>query len=120
MEQSYGAETYFDADGNFVFAQAPTGAEPVVWTVDATGIMVDADEALDRTGIYNGVLVRGQATGEAAPVSAVAYYTTPDLADPLGRPVRKGAAGRRRRGDHGGAGADDGQRAAQTEAQADP
>ena len=79
IEQSYGAETYFDADGNFVFAQAPTGLEPVVWTVDAAdgGVMIDADENLDRTGIYNGVLVRGQQTGDAPPVSAIAYYTAP-------------------------------------------
>ena len=32
LEQSYGAETYFDADGDFVFAEKPGDDEPVVWT----------------------------------------------------------------------------------------
>jgi len=79
LEQSYGAETYFDADGDFTFAAKPGDADPTVWLVDAgeTGVIVNAVESLDRTGIYNGVLVRGQDTGDAPPVSALATYTDP-------------------------------------------
>jgi hypothetical protein len=79
LEQSYGAETYFDADGAFVFARKPGDSEPVVWTVDAsqTGVMVNAGENLDRTGIYNGVLVKGQPASDEPPVSALATFDDP-------------------------------------------
>jgi hypothetical protein len=79
LEQSYAAETYFDANGDFVFAAKPDGSEPVVWTVDAgeTGVMVNAAESLDRTGIYNGVLVTGQGDADLPPVTGLATYTDP-------------------------------------------
>jgi Domain of unknown function (DUF5047) len=79
LEQSYGAETYFDANGDFVFAQRPQDTDPVVWTVDASelGVMVDARESLDRTGVYNGVLVKGQAQSDLPPVSALATFDDP-------------------------------------------
>ena len=79
LEQSYAAETYFDANGDFVFAQKPGDSEPVVWTIDAgdTGVMVNAQEALDRTGIYNGVLVTGQGDADLPPVTGLATYTDP-------------------------------------------
>jgi hypothetical protein len=79
LEQSYGAETYFDAAGDFVFAQKPQDADPVVWTVDAgdLGVMVDARESLDRTGVYNGVVVKGQAQGDLPPVQALATFDDP-------------------------------------------
>lgn len=86
LEQSYGAETYFDALGDFVFAAKPADDAPAVWTVDAgaTGVMIGAEENLDRTGIYNGVLVRGQGTADLPPVSALATFTDP------GSPIRWG------------------------------
>jgi len=79
LEQSYGAETYFDSNGDFVFAQKPQDTAPVVWTVDAgeLGVMVDARESLDRTGVYNGVVVKGQATADAPPVSALSTFNDP-------------------------------------------
>jgi hypothetical protein len=79
LEQSYAAETYFNANGDFVFAAKPAGTDPVVWTIDSgvSGVMVDASESLDRTGIYNGVLVTGQGTADLAPVSALATYNDP-------------------------------------------
>jgi len=79
LEQSYGAETYFDAAGDFVFAQRPQDTDPVVWTVDAAelGVMIDARESLDRTGVYNGVLVKGQAQSDLPPVSALATFDEP-------------------------------------------
>ena len=83
LEQSYAAETYFDANGDFVFARKPGDTEPVVWTVDAspTGVMVNAQESLDRTGIYNGVLVTGQGDADAPPVTGLAIYS--DAASPV-------------------------------------
>lgn len=79
LRSSVGAETYFDADGDFVFAQAPGDNDPVVWTIDAgaTGVMINAQENLDRTGIYNGVLVSGQPDAESPPISALAVYDDP-------------------------------------------
>ena len=80
IEQAYAAETYFDADGNFVFAKAPSDAPASpVWTVDAAaaGVMVNASESLDRTGMYNAVLVQGQPAADVPPVSALATYTDP-------------------------------------------
>ena len=79
LEQAYGAETYFDADGAFVFDRRPGDDDPVVWTVDtgANGVMVNATENLDRTGIYNGVLVEGQGDATLPPISALATFTDP-------------------------------------------
>jgi hypothetical protein len=67
-----GAEIYFDALGNFVF-DAPAGTSPVMWTVNAgdEGVLVDAGESLDRTGVYNGVLVQGQQYAAQPPVAAL-------------------------------------------------
>jgi Domain of unknown function (DUF5047) len=83
LEQSYAAETYFNANGDFVFDQAPGDDEPVVWTVDAgaTGVMVNAQESLDRTGIYNGVLVTGQGDADVPPVTGLAVFT--DATSPI-------------------------------------
>jgi hypothetical protein len=86
LEQSYGAETYFDAAGDFVFAAKPGDAEAVVWDVDAgaAGVMVNANENLDRTGIYNGVLVTGQPAADEPPISALATF------DEAGSPIQWG------------------------------
>lgn len=91
LEQSYGAETYFDANGDFVFAAKPGDTDPVVWTIDAgeQGVMVNAAENLDRTGIYNGVLVQGQATADAPPITSLAMFTDPSSAIRWGGPFGK-------------------------------
>jgi hypothetical protein len=91
LEQSYAAETYFNANGDFVFAQAPGDAEPVVWTVDAspTGVMVNAQESLDRTGIYNGVLVTGQGDADVPPVTGLAVFNEPSSPVRWGGPFGK-------------------------------
>jgi hypothetical protein len=79
LEQSYGAETYFDAAGDFVFAAKPSGDSDAVWAIDSgqTGVLIDAGESLDRTGIYNGVLVRGQGDADQPPVYALAVHDDP-------------------------------------------
>ena len=72
LAKAAGGEAYFDALGDFVFDVAG-GQGPVAWTIDAgaTGVLVAADESLDRTGIFNGVLVQGQNTAAAPPVSSL-------------------------------------------------
>lgn len=86
LEQSYAAEIYFNAEGDFVFDRRPQDTDPTVWTVNVGdgGVMVDTQESLDRTGIYNGVLVKGQATADQPPVAGLATY------DVVGSPIRWG------------------------------
>jgi hypothetical protein len=70
LARSVTAEAYFDANGDFVIAPLPADTgQPPVWELDAgeTGVLVDADEALDRTDTYNSVLVAGQANAESPP-----------------------------------------------------
>lgn len=65
-----------------------------VWLIDtgARGVMVEAEEALDRTGVYNGVLVVGQNRATDIPVSALVYdsdFTSPTRwGGPFGEVVR--------------------------------
>jgi hypothetical protein len=89
LEQAASAQSYFDAEGDFVFASAEPG--PPVWAVDAgeEGVMIDAGEDLDRTGVYNGVLVTGQSTADSAPISALAVEDDPELPTRWGGPFGK-------------------------------
>lgn len=78
LEQSANAESYFNADGDFVF-DVVAGEGAPVWTVDAgdQGVMIQAEESLDRTGVYNGVLVTGQDTATDQPVYGLATEDDP-------------------------------------------
>lgn len=78
LEQAANGESYFDATGAFVF-DFKAGTTDPVWTVDAgeDGVMVEAEESLDRTGVYNGVLVTGQDTATQAPVYGLATDDDP-------------------------------------------
>ena len=91
IEQAVCGESYFDANGDFIFARRPTGDEPTVWTIDAgiEGTMVGARESLDRTGVYNGVIVQGQATGDAPPITALATFDNPESPIRWGGPFGK-------------------------------
>jgi hypothetical protein len=91
LTSSVGAEDYFDFNGDYVFDRAPGDNEPVVWTVDAgaRGVMVNAQENLDRTGIYNGVLVSGQPDAEQPPISALATFDDPTSPIRWGGPFGK-------------------------------
>jgi hypothetical protein len=62
-----------------------------VWLIDTgdTGVMLEAEEALDRTGVYNGVLVEGQNTGQDAPVSGLVYDSDPTSPTRWGGPFGK-------------------------------
>jgi hypothetical protein len=75
-----GAWALFDAAGNFVLMPRAPAVEPApVATIGAGtgGVMEAAAETLDRSSVRNGVLVRGQADAETAPVSALATFTDP-------------------------------------------
>jgi hypothetical protein len=87
----YGAQAYFDATGDFVFSVQPQDDDPVLWTVDAgqAGVMVGATESLDRSNVYNGVLVKGQSTADTEPLSALATYDDPASPVQWGGPFGK-------------------------------
>ena len=82
------AFTYFDANGDFVFTSPPAETDDAVWTVDAseTGVIISEAEALDRTGIYNGVLVQGQADPELPPLQALVVDDDPSSPTRWGGP----------------------------------
>jgi len=80
LARGVGASTYFDANGDFVFTQQPSAdVDLPVWTVDAseTGVFVSDVEALDRTGIPNGVLMQGQGDPELPPLQALVVDDDP-------------------------------------------
>lgn len=81
------AEVFFDAEGDLVVQPQAVPAAPV-WTVDAgtTGVLVDADESLDRTATVNGVQVVGQASAGVSPVTALAIDDDPESPTRWGGP----------------------------------
>ena len=70
LAASVSAEALFDNLGDFVLRPRPDGTAPPVWTVDAgpTGVLVQAQETLDRSNVRNGVSVRGQPDAESPPI----------------------------------------------------
>jgi hypothetical protein len=83
LAKSSSAFQFFDANGNYVFTQPPSAVDDLpVWTVDAgeQGVLISDVEALDRTGIYNGVMVLGQSDPESPPLFAL--VTDSDVASP--------------------------------------
>jgi hypothetical protein len=74
------AEGYFDTAGNFRVDPIPDpNVRQPVWVIDAgsDGILVSADESYDRSGVFNGVLVRGQATTDSVPYRALVTVSDP-------------------------------------------
>jgi hypothetical protein len=95
LARASSAFAFFDANGDFVFTDLPSvEADDSVWTVDAgeTGVLVSDVEALDRTGIYNGVIVQGQASPDLPPLQAMVVDDDPESptrwGGPYGRVVR--------------------------------
>jgi Domain of unknown function (DUF5047) len=79
LASSVSAEAYFDAEGDFVIRPRPSGDDDPVWTIDAgeTGVLLGADESLDRSSVRNGVSVRGQDAATTAPIYALAVDDDP-------------------------------------------
>jgi len=89
LAKAASAFLFFDANGDFVFTQPPSAEDDdPVWTVDAgtAGVLVSDDESLDRTDIYNGVLVQGQSNPEAPPIQALVTDDDPDSPTRWGGP----------------------------------
>ncbi|MFE9886883.1 DUF5047 domain-containing protein [Streptomyces scopuliridis] len=91
-----GAEVYADADGQFVIAELPDIATaPIAWAVDAGtgGVLISANRAYSRDGMYNVVVASGENTEDnVAPVSATSMDDDPTSptywAGPFGRVPR--------------------------------
>ncbi|MFE7566199.1 DUF5047 domain-containing protein [Streptomyces sp. NPDC057539] len=91
-----GAECYVDADGQFIIAELPDIASaPIAWNVDAgaNGVLISANRAYNRDGIYNVVIASGENTEDnVAPVSATSMDDDPTSptywAGPFGRVPR--------------------------------
>jgi hypothetical protein len=79
------AWAYFDHLGDFVLRpRDATGADAGV----VVGV-IDTEESLDRSNVRNGVLVRGQPTADAPPVSGLATYDEPSSPLRWGGPFGK-------------------------------
>jgi hypothetical protein len=95
LARASSAFAFFDANGDFVFTDLPSvDDDEAVWAIDAgeTGVLVSDTESLDRTGIYNGVIVQGQADPELPPLQALVVDDDPTSptrwGGPYGRVVR--------------------------------
>lgn len=79
LAQAISAQAYFDADGELVVSPLPSETDAAVWTVDAgeQGVLVAYSDALERAGAANGVLVRGQASADVAPVEVLVVDDDP-------------------------------------------
>lgn len=66
------ATVYTDGDGLLTIRAFDADEEPRVLGIGEDGLLVHADFDLDRDGAYNAVVVRGETTGDVAPVQAVA------------------------------------------------
>ena len=84
------AWAFFDNLGDFVLRPRSSSAG-VVWTLAAgdDGMLVNATESLERSSVRNGVLVRGQATADAPPVSALSTFDDPSSPLRWGGPFGK-------------------------------
>jgi hypothetical protein len=88
-----GAEVYCDADGQFVIAELPDLlTAPVAWDVDAgeSGVLISANRAFSRDGMYNVVVASGENSEDGTPpVTATVSDTDPTsptyVSGPFGR-----------------------------------
>jgi len=84
LAASANAWAMFDHLGDFLLRPREPDPPPAsVWTIDAgsTGALMTSQESLERSNVRNGVLVRGQPTADAPPVSALATFD--DATSPL-------------------------------------
>jgi hypothetical protein len=84
LASGIGAEALFDNLGDFVLRPRPSldaGGTPV-WTIDAGegGVLLGAEESLDRSSVRNGVAMRAQADPALPPIYSLA--TDNDSASP--------------------------------------
>jgi Domain of unknown function (DUF5047) len=91
MAAGIDAEAYFDALGDFVLRPRPTELGAPVWTLDtgALGVLLGADESLDRSSVRNGVAVRATPDPAAPPIYALAVDDDPSSPTRWGGPFGK-------------------------------
>src|SRR5690606_30368562 len=79
LADSRGKVMYWDHEGRLRVESPPAVTAPV-FEVDygERGVLVSMSRALNRDGVYNAVVARGEEVGEAPPVSAVAYDMNTD------------------------------------------
>ncbi|OLT46493.1 hypothetical protein BJF85_16755 [Saccharomonospora sp. CUA-673] len=79
LADAHGKVMYWDHEGRLRVESPPPADVPVV-EVDygERGVMVSMSRALNRDGVYNAVVARGEEVGELPPVSAAAYDMDPD------------------------------------------
>jgi hypothetical protein len=76
---AYGKVAYFDYAGRLQIKSAPSPTSQPVYTINSgtNGVLVSMDRAISRDGVYNAVVVTGEAAGQLPPVMATAYDTNP-------------------------------------------
>lgn len=74
IAKSYGKIMYWDYRGVLVVEDPPDPQESV-WSVNAGqgGVLISMARALNREGVFNAVVVRGESTNANAPVRALAF-----------------------------------------------
>ncbi|MGH3096798.1 MAG: DUF5047 domain-containing protein [Streptosporangiales bacterium] len=79
LATSRGKYAYFDYRGVLVVKSPPDADDPV-WEANAgeDGVLVSAGRSVDRSGLYNAVVVTGQGADTENPVRAVAFDADPD------------------------------------------
>jgi hypothetical protein len=70
---------FFDHRGHLVIKDVPDPGDPV-WDVDSgeNGVLIDMGREISDEGVYNAIVVTGEALDTEAPPSAVAYDNNPD------------------------------------------
>lgn len=71
---AYGKIMYFDYAGRLQVKSPPAQNRAAVWTINngRNGVLVSMKRAIARDGVYNGVVARGESTGELPPVQGIA------------------------------------------------
>lgn len=70
---------FFDHRGHLVIKDVPDPGDPV-WQVDSgeSGVLIELGREISDEGVYNALVVTGEAIDTEAPPSAVAYDNNPD------------------------------------------
>lgn len=79
LADAIAAEVFCNPVGEFVIRPQPQLTDPSVWLVDSgqKGVLIGADEEIDRESVYNGVTASGQRSDGIPPVSATVVDDDP-------------------------------------------
>ncbi|MEV0902887.1 DUF5047 domain-containing protein [Actinoplanes sp. NPDC049802] len=81
---------FWDHRGHLVITDPPDPSDPV-WAVDSGegGVLIDLGREISDEGVYNAVVVTGEAVDTTAPPSAIAYDNDPNSPTYWGGPFGK-------------------------------